>query len=72
VGDVVKVSDGTRAPSNQHGIPYRAWMSHNFTGTLVEKIDGDLRAMRIEMAPEPGFTIAFDVSEEVYHTFEAA
>ena len=71
VGDRVKVSDGTPPPTNLDGAAGRAWRSHNFTGRLVEKIDGDWRRMRIELPPEPNFTVAYDVAEAVPHTFDA-
>lgn len=73
IGDRVKVSDGTPPPSsNTTGMPYRAWRSHNFTGTLIAKIDGDYRGLQIECDPEAGATIAFTVAEGIPHTFEPA
>lgn len=71
LGDEITVSDGAAQPSNPDGIPYKAWRSHNFTGHLVEKIDGEYRAMKIELAPEGGAVIAYTVQEAVPHTFTA-
>jgi len=71
LGDRVKVSDSTPPPStNTHGIPYRAWRSHNFTGTLIAKVDGDYRGLQIECDPETGAIIAYTVAEGLPHTFE--
>lgn len=74
IGASVKASDGMPPPStNTAGIPYQGWRSHNFTGTLVEKIDGDFRAMRFELAPnELGNVIGFTLLEGVGHEFAAA
>lgn len=77
VGDSVTVSDGTPPPSaNVDGWPYKCWRSHNFTGTLVEKIDpesapgGPPRSMRFELAPnEDGNVIGYQVVEGVGHSF---
>jgi hypothetical protein len=71
IGDRVKVSDGTPPPStNTNGMPYRAWRSHNFTGTLIAKIDGEYRGLQIQCAPDGDATIAFTVAEGLPHTFE--
>ena len=68
----MNVSDGTPEPSNPAGVPWRAWRSHNFTGTLAEKIDGAPRAMRFELAPnDAGNVIGYTVLEAVPHSFEA-
>jgi hypothetical protein len=72
IGDEVTVSNGMPRPNNFDGIPYRMWVSHNFTGTLVEKIDGEWRAMKFELPPSLAFVIAFTVQEAIPHTFESA
>ena len=73
IGDLVAVANGKPPPSaNTEGVPYKAWRSHNFTGALVEKIDGPFRAMRFELpADELGTVIGFTVQDAVPHTFEA-
>lgn len=72
IGDEVTVTDRTPEPTNSAGMPWRAWRSHNFTGRLIDKIDGEWRAMKIEMAPEGGATVAYTVQEAVPHTFAEA
>src|SRR3546814_8025622 len=47
VGDTATVSDGLPEPSKPGGLPWRAWRSHNFNGTLVSK-DGDHAPRRSE------------------------
>jgi hypothetical protein len=71
IGDKVAVSDGLPPPSNPAGVAHRAWRSHNFTGRLVEKVDGGFRAMKFELDPEGGATIAYTVQEAVPHVFAA-
>lgn len=70
IGDECAVSNAEPQPTNIFGDPFKAWRSHNFTGTLVEKIDGDQRAMRFELPPSLAYVIAFTVLEIVPHTFE--
>lgn len=69
IGDTVTVSDGTPPPTNPDGMPYRAWVSHNFSGELLEKIDGDWRAMKIQRAAVGAATVAYTVQEAISHTF---
>jgi hypothetical protein len=74
VGATAAVSNGAPRPSaNPTSLPMRIWQSHNFTGELVEKIDGDPRAMRFQLAPnEAGNIIGFTVRESDGHSFEPA
>lgn len=74
LGDMVKVRKGGPPPSsNKDGIPYKAWASHNFTGQLVEKIDGEWRSMRFELPPtEEGNIIGYTIVEGVGHVFTAS
>lgn len=74
VGDTITITDGTPPPStNKGGIPYKAWRSHNFTGTLAEKIDGEPRSMRFELPPtENGSIIGYIVREDATHSFAEA
>lgn len=70
IGDVVSVSDGRAAPGGALGDRrYNLWRSHNFSGALLEKIDGPPRMLRIADAGNPK-AVAYDVSEAVLHTFE--
>lgn len=54
IDDEVEVSNGRPPPFNTTGVAYRAWRSNNFTGTIVEKVDGPYRVMRIRMV-DPDF-----------------
>jgi hypothetical protein len=74
IGDQVAVSNGKPPPSaNTEGVPYKAWRSHNFTGELVEKIDGPFRAMRFDLpVDEAGTIIGFTVLEAIAHSYELA
>jgi hypothetical protein len=73
IGDAVSVSDGSPAPSaNVEGFPYKCWKSHNFSGTVAEKIDGPPRAMRIDQEPdEAGSVVGYVLAEGVGHSFSA-
>lgn len=74
LGDVVKVSNGLPPPStNTEGIPYKAWMSHNFTGTLVAKNDSEYRSMQFDKPPCPiGNVVGYIIQEGIGHAFTAA
>lgn len=70
VGTELIVSDGRPEPPQQTPA-WRMWRSHNFTGSVLAKIDGPPRVLRIEFETEAA-TIAYDVSEAVAHTFTLA
>jgi hypothetical protein len=68
----VTVSDGTPPPSaNVDGWPYKCWRSHNFSGTLAEKIDGPPRSLRSTCPDESGSVIGYTVMEGAGHSFTA-
>lgn len=73
---LVKVSNGLPPPStNTEGVPYNAWRSHNFTGTLEEKIErAGWRYLRFEVlsttTPEQVVYLAYEIAEGQGHTFE--
>jgi hypothetical protein len=71
VGDYLTVSDGIAMPSLIGGMPWRCWRSHNFTGRLVDKVDGQIgrRAMRFELAPHGRASIAYTIHETGGHSF---
>jgi len=72
IGAAVTVSNGRPSPAGGLGAPrYNQWRSHNFSGELLEKIDGAPRVLRISDAGNPK-TVAYDVCEDVPHTFELA
>lgn len=73
-GDSVAVSNGDPPPQAlADSIPMRVWRSHNFTGTLVEKIDGSPRLLRFNLPLNAeGNTIGFSVAEDVPHAFALA
>ena len=72
---VVTISNGAPPPStNTQGIPYMAWRSHNFTGTLEEKINRNgWRYLKFEVladtTPEAVVYLAYEVAENVTHQF---
>lgn len=74
IGDVVAVSNGQPHPgSKPASLSARIWASHNFTGTLAEKIDGDRQGLRFELPPtEGGSVIGFVVAADVPHEFALA
>lgn len=74
VGDQVKISNGRPPPSmNKQGKPFKAWRSHNFTGTIKQKIDGEWRSMVIMMDPdENGNQVGYTVQEGIGHVFTPA
>lgn len=65
----VTVSDGMPQPSNMDGLPWRLWRSHNFTGSLVAKLDGTPRAMKFELSPANGATVSYEIVEGLGHSF---
>lgn len=73
IGATVTVSDGTAPPStNTDGVPYKAWRSHNFTGTLAAKVPGDFRGMRFDLPPtENGSVVGYIITEAAEHSFAA-
>lgn len=68
IGDVIEVSNGARQP-NGAGIELRAWRSHNFSGPLVEKIEGAPRRLRIRDALNTTAVVSFDIPDDGAHTF---
>lgn len=69
LGAIITVSNGKPAPSGGLGTPrYNLWRSHNFSGPLLEKIDGAPRKLRIRDQSNP-YQVAYDVSEGVEHSF---
>lgn len=74
IGDLVAVSNGAPTPAaGPDSLVMRIWRSHNFTGELVEKMGGEPRAMRFQLAPnEAGNVIGFTVRESDGHGFAAA
>lgn len=72
IGDSFTVSNGQIEPSIAGSLPWRHWRSHNFTGMLVEKVEGAVRCLRFRLPPEAGATVTYEVSEAVEHTFTAA
>lgn len=73
LGDQVAVSNGLVEPATgADSLEHRIWRSHNFAGTVAEKIDGPPRAMRIEFEGEGGSLIGFTVTEGEGHSFAPA
>lgn len=76
IGTRLKVSNGVPPPStNKEGMPYRVWRSHNFVGTLEEKINFEgWRSLKIALdnndTPDIVEYLAYSVQEDVFHTFE--
>lgn len=72
LGAEVRVSNGAPNPgSSETSLSFRIWRSNNFTGELVERIDGAARAMRFDLAPnDAGNVIGFTVREDGGHSFE--
>lgn len=72
----MKVSDGLPPPStNTEGAPYNAWRSHNFIGTLEEKIQrNSWRYLKFEVDPtttgDQMLYLAYDIAEGQGHNFE--
>jgi hypothetical protein len=72
---VIAVSNGRPPPStNIEGIPYKAWKSHNFTGTLEEKIErNNWRYLRFEVlnneTSDQVIYLAYEIPEGGLHTF---
>jgi len=69
IGDTATVSDGMDEPTQETGLPHKAWRSHNFTGTLVEMINTNPRRMRFELPKQGNATISYTVVETIGHTF---
>lgn len=74
IDDLVRVSDGNPPPSNTTGTAYNAWRSHNFVGTLEEKIERNgWRYLKFEVlpsdVPENVVYLAYEVADGPNHTF---
>ena len=73
IGMVITVSDGRSEPGGGLGsFRYNAWRSHNFSGSLVEKLEAggsQPRRLRIADAASPAVNVLYDVAENVSHTF---
>lgn len=65
----VTVSDGMPEPTNPNGLPWRLWRSHNFTGSLKQKIAGSPRRMVFELDPTAGATVSYEIIEGLGHSF---
>lgn len=76
IDTVVTISDGTPPPTtNTQGPAYMGWFSHNFTGTLEEKIErGSWKYMKFEVlpidTPEAVEYLAYEIVQGPGHTFE--
>lgn len=68
IGAVLAVSNGKTAPPESAAFRYNIWRSHNFTGALLEKIDGPPRRLVIADAEAP-ILRSFTVAEEYGHVF---
>jgi hypothetical protein len=71
LGDTVAVSDGRPCLStNASSLANRIWRSHNFTGALVEKIDGPPRSLRFDLpADGNGNFVGYSTVEGFGHVF---
>lgn len=71
IGHSTVVSNGQPEPmATPESFVHRVWRSHNFTGQLVEKIDGPPRQLRFDLAPDDnGSVIGYAIMEGVGHTF---
>lgn len=74
IDTVVTVRTGPPPSTNTEGYPYKAWKSHNFTGTLEEKITRDgWRYLRFEVnadeTPEAVEYLAHEIPEGGAHSF---
>lgn len=71
VGDVIVVANGEIEPGREaQPVAWAAWRSHNFSGTILEKIDGTPRALRIELPERGGATLVYCPREGDGHRFE--
>lgn len=60
IGDQLTASNGAIEPADPESLDHRVWRSHNFSGVIAEKIDGEPRQMRIELpANEHGAVIGY-------------
>lgn len=72
VGDYVSVTDGRPEPTLRGGMAWWIWRSHNFTGVLVGKSDGNARTIRFRLPRFANADVALDVIESLPHSFTAA
>lgn len=74
IGDEVTVANGSPEPATgPDSLDHKVWRSHNFTGSVAEKIEGDVRAMRIDLpANDAGNVVGFVVCEGDGHSFTPA
>lgn len=72
LGAVVAVSNGQPIPQAlETSLPMKIWRSHNFTGELVEKLDGAPRILRFDLPPSPeGNVIGWMIADDGTHTFD--
>lgn len=74
IGDTVTVSNSDPEPmARPDSMAMKVWRSHNFTGALVEKIDGAPRLLRFDLpADAQANVIGFAIAEDVPHDFDPA
>ena len=71
IGQEVIVSNGNPEPTKIGGVPWRIWRSHNFTGTLIEKVEGVPRQMVIQLPEEGGVRTSYTIVDGRGHNFTA-
>lgn len=71
LGNWVVVANGNPEPSKTGGVPWRIWRSHNFTGQLVEKIEGVPRRMVFSLPEEGGAQTSYTIVDGLGHNFTA-
>ena len=71
LGDSVVVANGNPEPSKSGGVPWRIWRSHNFTGTLIEKVEGVPRQMVFQLPEEGGVRTSYTIVDGLGHNFTA-
>lgn len=72
IGSSITVANGLPEPTKTDGVPWRVWRSHNFTGTLVEKISGMPRKIVFQLPPDGNVHASYTVVEGLGHNFNEA
>ena len=69
IGQTATVANGNPEPTKVGGVPWRIWRSHNFTGQLVEKIEGVPRRMVFRLPEDGGAQTSYTIVDGLGHSF---
>lgn len=70
VGEDVIVTDGRPEPEMAGSLDWKVWASHNFTGELMEKMDGPPRKLRFRRVVGDSAILSYETGEDMSYSFQ--